>query len=208
MKIPNHALTVIGIIVMLVGLFFDTSIENSRGDRIHNIGMMNDRLALIILGATLFIGGILLRAKTSPGDEISKSGPELNVKQLSGKDLAFRLGSIACAVLMTSHPLRNLLSSDILAYLLGAAAFGFLAFRKGDTSEVLRRFWLFVLIVEALAALWFAYSFLTGGNYVFRTIYSAADSFDVFGTFGAISIYVLAPFAVALGAYLTARKMK
>lgn len=193
---------------MLVGLVFDTSIETSNGDRVHNVGMMNDRLAIIILGAALFIGGILLKAKAPANKTATPESFASHLKELSKADIAYRLASTICAVLITAHPLIHLFSSGEMAYLLGAATFGFIALRRGHTPSVLRRFWSIVLLFEFFAVIGFAYSFLIGGSYVYRTIYSVGESFDVFSPTGAFSIYIAAPFAITLIAYVVVRKMK
>lgn len=59
MKKASMGLIAAGLVLLVYGLFMDTSIS-SYGERVHNIGLMNDRIAILIAGGFMFLGGLIL----------------------------------------------------------------------------------------------------------------------------------------------------
>ncbi|HRK38289.1 MAG TPA: hypothetical protein PK347_07855 [Burkholderiaceae bacterium] len=73
------ALTAIGIIILLLGLFMKTTVKSGINE-VHNVGLMNDRLITIIIGGMFFIAGSIGIAVT-PKSEIDNNKPsEKSVK--------------------------------------------------------------------------------------------------------------------------------
>lgn len=73
-----------GIIGMLYGLlFFDVTVDTNGFTRVNNIGLMNDREAILIVSGFFFLGGILMKRREPPDhdqprqliDRVSKAEP-------------------------------------------------------------------------------------------------------------------------------------
>lgn len=59
---------VIAALVLVIGFNIDTSVETGYGSRVNNIGLMNQKQNVIILGGVLLIAGALLFALSGTGN--------------------------------------------------------------------------------------------------------------------------------------------
>lgn len=60
---PFGILLCLGAVLALIfGLTYDTSVSTGLGGRVHNIGLMNDRQNIIIVGGAMLVAGALLLA--------------------------------------------------------------------------------------------------------------------------------------------------
>lgn len=60
MKTFGILLCIVAAIALIAGFSTDTSVATDLGQRVHNIGLMNQKQNIIILGASLFVAGALL----------------------------------------------------------------------------------------------------------------------------------------------------
>lgn len=89
-KVPKHAYTqwchragawflVFGVFFLVIAIVMPTYVEVDRAgglfsDRVQNIGLLNTRLCVLVFACFATVGGVLLRALASIGDEIHRSG--------------------------------------------------------------------------------------------------------------------------------------
>lgn len=73
MKLAWKLLTGAGLLLVLVALGVDTTVETGYGGRVHNLGMQQQQLMLLIFGCVLFLAGIVLfgvmKLKQTPEEE-------------------------------------------------------------------------------------------------------------------------------------------
>jgi hypothetical protein len=62
MKALGILLGVVGAIVVLAGFGMDGSVENGLSGRVLNIGLLNQKLMLVMVGGAAFVGGVVLIA--------------------------------------------------------------------------------------------------------------------------------------------------
>lgn len=66
-KVPGILIRV-GLVLLIYGFFKDTTVETSFG-AVHNIGLMRQSQNLMLFGAALFIGGLVMRSSTKDEKE-------------------------------------------------------------------------------------------------------------------------------------------
>ncbi len=64
----------LGLALILIGIAIDTSVPSSEFSRVHNVGLLNDRLILIMCGTILLVGGFVLRGIAALGSEVNRWG--------------------------------------------------------------------------------------------------------------------------------------
>lgn len=62
MKLTGILLVILGVLLVFFALDMDVSVGTAFGQRVNNIGLMNDRQNILIISATLFIAGVILCA--------------------------------------------------------------------------------------------------------------------------------------------------
>lgn len=77
MKLFWRLLVGAGLLLAVMALGMDTSVETEYGRRVHNIGLQQERLLLLVFGCVLFLAGIVLFAvlklkQTPEQDEAEK----------------------------------------------------------------------------------------------------------------------------------------
>lgn len=65
-----------GLILLVFGIFRRTTVDTGWGE-IHNIGLMQQQTNLILVGAVIFIGGLILKSKKSDDSMISKEDDDV-----------------------------------------------------------------------------------------------------------------------------------
>lgn len=75
MEMQGLVLAVLGIAVVIWGLFMDTSVRTGELglSRVENIGLLNAKLCTIIIGCSAIITGVLLRGLGHLGRQIAES---------------------------------------------------------------------------------------------------------------------------------------
>lgn len=68
MKGLGILLLIIGIVVLVVSLSMDTSIDIGYGHRVNNIGLMRDQQNYLIVGAVIFLAGALIAVMGKKND--------------------------------------------------------------------------------------------------------------------------------------------
>lgn len=54
-----------GSVLIAIGAFMNTTVE-AHGEKIHNIGLMNTRIVIVMIGGIAFISGAIFSASTRP----------------------------------------------------------------------------------------------------------------------------------------------
>ncbi len=75
------SLIIFGVIIGLIGLFLDTTVQTGMG-RVHNLGLMNLQSNLILLAGILLVIGVLLLLFKSKNTENTTTTPLTSSEQL------------------------------------------------------------------------------------------------------------------------------
>lgn len=62
MKPFGILLCLVAVVALIFGFTYDTSVSTGLGNRVHNIGLMNDKQNIIIVGGAMLVAGTLLLA--------------------------------------------------------------------------------------------------------------------------------------------------
>jgi len=76
MKPFGVLLCIVAFLAIAFGFMYDTSVSTGLGGRVHNIGLMNDRQNILIVGGAMLIAGSLLLAiSTHSKTEVAENTP-------------------------------------------------------------------------------------------------------------------------------------
>jgi len=71
-------LIIAGVIGLILTIFMDTSVETKYGERVHNIGLMNEKQNLLMLSAVILVVGVIINITNKTKKEKTPL-PELSV---------------------------------------------------------------------------------------------------------------------------------
>ncbi len=70
--VTGYIMAIAGAGLLVFGIFMSTTVSG-----VNNIGLLNDRIVLVIVGSVLVLSGIILRAVSALGDEVHRWGRKL-----------------------------------------------------------------------------------------------------------------------------------
>jgi hypothetical protein len=161
----------LGLVVLIQALNSDIAVTVYGGREVTNVGLMHDRLVMMILSGFIFFGGLLLRMF---GDSLGAdgSGYLLAIDKLSRKDYWLRITS---AILVSGCVWVVLIMYcwfSILSYGLLLAAVSWVVFQPNGTYSQLRRVWLATLVLAAALAAFHVFSFAADWiTYLTKVVY-------------------------------------
>lgn len=203
MKRISTALMLLGIFLLIQALGSDIAVDGLGGRRIANVGLMHDRLVMMILSGFVFFGGLLLRVF---GTSLASASGSflLEVDDLPKNEYWLRL---ATSVLVSGCVWLLLLMqfwSSNLAFVLLLAAVGWFAFSQKDTYAGLKRVWLATLILATVIMAFHVFVFGVGWiNPLTLSLIGAGVR--IVGSPNPITILLVlvgGPLAVSIGAFL------
>lgn len=94
MNIAWKVLGGIGVLLILLALGLDTTVQVSDGSRVHNLSRQSQQQTLLILGCVLFLAGVILfgfdRMKSPPGEERPQDRLRIPERSPKEDELAFQ----------------------------------------------------------------------------------------------------------------------
>lgn len=203
MKRISTALMFLGLVVLIQALTRDIGVTVYGGRQVANVGLMHDRLIMMILSGFIFFGGLVLRLF---GASLASTGGGflLAIDELPTTDYWLRITS----ALLVSGCVWLLLVmhfwSSTLAFALLLAAVGWFTFQPNDTYLQLKRLWLVTLILVAALAAFQVFVFtLDRMNYLTIAIYTVGV--DMLGSTNPLfnmSVMIGSPLALSISAFL------